>query len=113
MSDNQDGRRESLEDEAAHLRVRIDELTVGGEIDLDFDDDFADRGQVAGEKGANLTLAASLQAQLDLVTRAIARIDDGTYGTCSVCGDAISPERIEAMPAADRCIDHAGATTAR
>jgi RNA polymerase-binding transcription factor DksA len=99
--------RASLEAERTQLLVQIDELTVGGEIDLDFDDDFADRGQVAGEQGENQVLARTLQTQLTMVERAITRIDDGTYGTCSVCGTAIGDERQAALPATDRCIEHA------
>ena len=80
---------------------------MGGEIDLEFDDDFADRGLVAGEQGENRVLAEHLQAQLRHVETALARLDDGTYGTCSVCGEAISERRLEALPSTDRCIDHA------
>ena len=107
MTDTRLDIRSGLETERSELLARIDELTVGGEVDLDFDDDFADRGLVASEQGEYHTLADSLQAQLRLVETAIARIDDGTYGTCEVCGGAISAERLQAMPASSRCIEHA------
>ena len=55
----------------ALLLRRIDELTIGGEIDMDYDDDFADRAQVAGEVGENLTLANALGVQLRLVEKAL------------------------------------------
>lgn len=103
--------RESLGEERTHLIERIAELTIGSDAELDFDSDFADRGQVAGEKGENLTLAASLQRQLDLVDLALSRLDDETYGTCLDCGEQIGAERLEAMPAANRCINHAGTAT--
>ena len=99
--------RAALEQERAHLAARLDELTIGGEVDLEFDDDFADRGLVAGEQGENRALADTLQPQLDLVDRALQRIDDGTYGSCVACGEAIAEERLAALPAADRCIVHA------
>lgn len=99
--------RAKLERERKHLLARIDELTVGGEVDLDFDDEFADRGQIAGEQGENRALADTLQAELDDVERALGRIDDGSYGTCAVCEEPVSPERLEARPASDRCITHA------
>jgi DnaK suppressor protein len=107
LSQNAADIRSSLETERRHLLVQIDELTVGGEIDLDFDDDFADRGQVAGEQGENQVLARTLQTQLTMVERAISRIDDGTYGTCAVCGELIGKDRQAALPATDRCITHA------
>lgn len=107
MTANHEDKRAALEEERAQLARRVDELTVGGEVDLEFDADFADRGQVTGEQGENYTLADSLRAQLDLVEKALARIDDGSYGTCEICGKEINPERIEAMPAAAVCMDHA------
>jgi len=38
------------------------------------------------------------------VEAAIARLAEGTYGLCEVCGQPIPPARLEAMPAARRCI---------
>lgn len=107
MSVDHETQRAQLDEERTQLRRRIDELTVGGEVEQDFDDDFADRGQVAGEIGANLTLADALEKQLALVEGALQRLDEGTYGICSVCGQPIEPERLEAIPATDRCIQHA------
>jgi RNA polymerase-binding transcription factor DksA len=99
--------RALLEQERAQLAHRIDVLTVGGEVDMEFDDEFADRGQVAGKIGENLTIADSLEKQLALVVKALARIADGTYGSCTVCGNEIGSARLEALPAADLCITHA------
>lgn len=107
MSDHAAEKKTEFETERSQLLARIDELTVGGEVDLDFDDDFADRGQVASEQGENQTLADTLQAQLTLVEKALAHLEDGTYGLCDVCGEAISEARLEALPATDRCINHA------
>lgn len=106
MGPNTDTIRKTLERERVHLLARVDELTIGGEVDLDFDDDFADRGLVAGEKGENRVLADTLQPHLDLIEGALQRLDDGTYGTCTTCGEPIPAERLEALPAADRCIAH-------
>ena len=39
------------------------------------------------------------------VERAIAKMDASTYGTCERCGNAIPPERLEALPWAVLCID--------
>ena len=107
MGPNTDTVQAALEQERAHLLTTLDELTVGGDVDLDFDDDFADRGLVAGEQGENRALADTLQPQLELVDRALQRLDDGTYGSCVICGEAIAEERLSALPAAERCIAHA------
>ncbi len=102
--------RDEFEAERTSLLHHIDELTAGGEIELDFDDDFSDRGQVASEQGENLALADSFRSKLSEVELALARLADGSYGTCEVCGQDISEARLEALPATSRCIEHADGT---
>ena len=46
-----------------------------------------------------------LEGQLAKVSRALKRIEDGTYGICSQCEKAIIPERLEALPYAELCIN--------
>ena len=98
--------RAGLEDERDRL-VALRELSRD-ESSLDFDDNFADSGQVAAEQGENLALAAQLRSQLDDVEAAIAKLDEGTYGVCEVCGRPIGEARLEVMPTARFCIDCAG-----
>ena len=43
-------------------------------------------------------------AELTEVEAALARIADGSYGTCSDCGEAIRWPRLNAQPTAERCI---------
>jgi RNA polymerase-binding protein DksA len=43
-------------------------------------------------------------AELTEVEAALARIADGSYGTCSDCGEAIGWPRLNAQPTAERCI---------
>lgn len=107
MADDYAQLRKALDAERTTLLRRIDELTAGGEIELDFDSDFADRGQVSAEIGENYTLADSLQNKLDQVEKAFARLEDGSYGSCDVCGDAIGKERLAALPSTTRCVQHA------
>ena len=107
MAGTHDEERQALEAEQALLRRRIDELTVGGEIDMDYDDDFSDRGQVAGEIGENLTLAGALGTQLELIDKALVRIGEGSYGTCEVCSEPIQAARLDILPMTSRCITHA------
>jgi RNA polymerase-binding transcription factor DksA len=94
--------RDLLEHERDHLRGQLVELTGGS-----FDDNFADSGQVAAEKGENRVLARQLRDQLDDVERALGRLDDGSYGRCEVCDGPIGDARLEVMPAARYCISHA------
>ncbi len=46
---------------------------------------------------------------LDLrkIDAALTRIEDGEFGYCAVCGDAIEPGRLDLDPAAATCVAHA------
>ncbi|HVX18097.1 MAG TPA: TraR/DksA C4-type zinc finger protein [Acidimicrobiales bacterium] len=111
VSSDADEIRRQLEDERDDLQSRLDELSrtevAGSEGPLAYDDNFADSGQVAAEQGENQALAGQLREQLDAVDKALARLADGSYGRCEVCGEPIAPARLEAMPAATTCINHA------
>ena len=48
--------------------------------------------------------AKELSAMLADVTRALAKLDEGTYGVCDACGAPIPPERLEARPWTARCV---------
>ena len=99
--------RPALEEEGRHLREQLKERDRD-ESSLIFDENFAESGQVAAEQGENAALAVQLREQLDDVERALAKLDDGTYGHCEVCDEPIGEARLEAMPAARFCIHHAG-----
>jgi len=47
-----------------------------------------------------------LEIQLRNVTEALARVEDGTFGKCSVCGNEIEEDRLEASPSATTCKQH-------
>jgi len=95
--------RAALEAERADLTAQIAEH--GGTVD--FDENFADSGQVAAEQGEHRALLGRLQETLTDVDRALAKLDDGTYGKCEVCGEDIGEARLEALPASRYCINHA------
>jgi DnaK suppressor protein len=52
--------------------------------------------------------AESLQRTLDDIRAALARVDAGTYGRCTCCGDAIPAARLELRPYAAMCVPCAG-----
>ena len=53
----------------------------------------------------DLALRDRADQQLALVDAALDRIEAGTFGVCARCGEAIAPERLEALPWAPRCIE--------
>jgi RNA polymerase-binding protein DksA len=42
--------------------------------------------------------------ELRAIEAALARVAEGTYGTCEDCGDEIAYERLRAQPTATRCV---------
>lgn len=67
----------------------------------------------AVERIAQVSAADRLEAKRLEVDRAIEKCDDGTYGFCDVCTEAIPSERLEAIPQATRCIVCARAAARR
>jgi DnaK suppressor protein len=46
----------------------------------------------------------SLEASDERVARALAKLEEGSYGTCDRCGQAIAPARLRAAPESVLCI---------
>ena len=61
------------------------------------------------ERERELAIIAQAQADLAGVDRALERLDDGTYGTCEVCGEAIADDVLERAPASRLCPSHGAA----
>jgi len=100
--------RAQLEAERSDLLAQLAELGHGdAAAALTYDANFADSSQVTAEKGETEALAATLMETLQAVNAALHRMDEGTYGLCERCGNPIAPARLEAMPSATRCIEHA------
>lgn len=48
----------------------------------------------------------SLELHLRDVRSALVRLEDGTYGVCTVCQSPIDRRRLEALPSATACVQH-------
>ena len=99
--------RASLQEERASLRQRLADLGEGPDGELAFDQNFADSSQVTAERANVEALVGSIRDSLSDVEHALAKFDTGKFGVCEKCGKAIAPARLEAMPEARFCIEHA------
>ena len=104
--------KERLERMRAELRGELasDIATLSRDVDDKGEDTTPSQhpADVASDLYAREELVVeeqSLRRQLLLVDDALARMSDGTYGTCVDCGKSIAPERLEAVPETARCID--------
>ena len=59
---------------------------------------------LAFERQHVAALAQAAREHLADIDAALARLADGSYGTCQTCGQPISAERLAARPAARTCI---------
>jgi DnaK suppressor protein len=101
--------RDQLAAEAAELRAEIDRAESDianrlGDAVIDAGDDQADVGAKAYEREHELALTYNARELLAQAERALARIDDGTYGSCESCGEPIGKARLQAFPRATLCV---------
>jgi DnaK suppressor protein len=71
------------------------------------DNHLADTASETYERELDEGLEDDARDQLRQVDEALARIEAGVYGTCSLCGKAIPVERLEALPWTTLCIEDA------
>jgi len=66
--------------------------------------DQADVGSTTFERDHEMSLANNAREMLAQTERALARIDDGSYGVCESCGQPIGKMRVMAFPRATLCL---------
>lgn len=78
---------------------------VAASLDSNADDEHDPEGStIAFERSQVAAMVEATRHRLVEVDAALARIDDGTYGRCEVCGGAIPAGRLEARPTARTCV---------
>jgi DnaK suppressor protein len=107
-----DDLRQRLVAERRDLKEQFDELEessfganqsdLSGE--MGFDEEYADAGTATFERERDLSLVNNLRDLMDRIDKALAKINDGTYGLCDRCGKPIEKLRLKALPYANLCI---------
>jgi DnaK suppressor protein len=92
--------RDDLEVRATALRSGASAPSGG----ISFGKRVGEGTSIAIERFADVAIHDQILQQQAQVLAALQRIDDGTYGTCTVCGTPIAPERLEAVPWAATCV---------
>lgn len=97
--------RERLE----HARTTVHHsgslLDETGDLSIGAGDHLADSATETFMRELDDGLGENADHVLAEIEAALRRIDDGTFGICSVCGGSIGLERLEAVPYATLCID--------
>lgn len=94
--------RETLTTRLEELRGRVERLE--GDLRQPLDDDFGEQAIDRADDEVLDAVEAAALAEIELIEEALVRLDAGTYGICTACGDEIAPKRLEALPACRLCI---------
>ena len=104
--------REALLEERKRILAAIenlhDESPRAGEeaaVETWIDDHLAESASETLDREIDSTLEENSEHVLAEIDRALARIDEGTFGKCVTCGQEIAVERLEALPHTSQCID--------
>lgn len=96
--------RERLNALLGHLTRRTAKVERDRSRDEPLEADFAEQAVVRENDEVLDALSKEGRSQLEVVGRALERLDDGQYGTCEDCQGSIGAARLEALPYAVTCI---------
>jgi DnaK suppressor protein len=91
----------------ATLQARIAGFAAPPErgAELGFGKRIGDGTTEAVSRITDVGVGGSLELSEARVARALAKLEEGTYGVCDRCGRPIAPPRLAAAPESARCID--------
>lgn len=96
--------RQKLEEQRAPLLERISSLEEKLRSNKGRNPDHSDLAQDYVSSERRSIMLAQARQDLKQVDAALQRLAEGTYGTCTRCGQAIDPARLKALPHAALCL---------
>jgi DnaK suppressor protein len=81
------------------------DVRAGQEASDEGSDDIVDRANNAYSRELLFSLSDGERHTLLRIEEALQRVESGSYGICTNCGNEIRPGRLKAMPWARYCID--------
>jgi DnaK suppressor protein len=106
-----DAVRQLLEERRDRNRERVAALAERPELGAaqGFGKRIGDGTTEAISRLTDIGVGSSLESAVDRTERALAKLDQGTYGSCDTCGEPIGAGRLQAMPDSVLCVACAGA----
>ncbi len=101
-----DTRRAELEARKALLLARVDQISDDLE-ESEGEKDWAEQATWHETDEVLRGLGVSAQDEMRMIEAAERRMAEGEYGYCTVCGEKISEERLDLLPATPFCRNHA------
>ena len=95
--------QEKLQEQLAQLLERAN--VIEDDLRHPLDADWSEQAVDLADDEALIGVDDVLRREIADTRLALRRIGNGTYGSCASCGEPISPQRLEALPTATRCIN--------
>ncbi|MGI9201754.1 MAG: TraR/DksA family transcriptional regulator [Woeseiaceae bacterium] len=95
--------RVQLEAKKAELTARLERITAN--LRRGYDADSKERAKEMEDSDVVDALGNEAREEVAKISAALLRFEKGEFGTCIGCGAEIDPNRIEAYPYAEECID--------
>jgi DnaK suppressor protein len=95
-------RKTEIEEQMGLLSARPDE-----QGSISFGKRVGEGTSMAVDRLSQVGVHDKLQVTLADIDRALAKLGEGSYGTCDVCGGTVGEERLEALPWAVLCVEDA------
>jgi RNA polymerase-binding transcription factor DksA len=97
-----DNKAETIQKELDQMREQVTKLEASLEEKPDYSLGEGDPSIVRWE--FNQVLLRQCRERVANLEEALARLSQGTYGTCEKCGNAIHPDRLAVLPDTRICI---------
>lgn len=98
--------RQTLIERKAMLEARADKTERdASHRDEAVSADFAEQAVERENDDVLRAIAAESKHEVEQINAALTRIDAGTYGECSECGETISEQRLVAVPYSTLCLN--------
>ncbi len=100
--------KRQLEQELQEIERRLEESERPQATELsNYDNHPADNASDLTDQLTEMAMDEHLGDNAEEIKKALQAMADGTYGKCVVCGEDIPLGRLEAMPQALTCVEHA------
>ena len=96
--------RSRAEHRLASLRDELASVIEGSRWTTDDDEHDPEGSTIAFERAKIAALITDTESDMREIDAAQSRLGAGSYGSCERCGGEIPPIRLEALPAARRCV---------
>jgi len=94
--------RDKLTAQKAELTERVNKIKA--DIARGLEADSAEQAAQLENQEVLDALANEGNAEIGKISAALQRMDNGTFGTCTECGEVIDNARLQARPYSSRCI---------